>query len=217
MTSGAGRGVVRVAILDDHEVLLDGFTGWIAGHAPDLEVVVAATSWLQLVRDAAFPAELVFLDLQPRDPVSIEARVRTCRAAGAIVIVLAGSDTPEARERALAAGAAALLPKSLPIAELVDVARDLIARRGAAEQLWRPARSFAATPPRPRLSPGELTALRLYADGLSTVQVAERMGVRFETAKTYRRRVRRNYAAAGRPAGRKVELIRRAAEDGILE
>ena len=43
------------------------------------------------------------------------------------------------------------------------------------------------------------------------------MDVGYETAKTYLRRVREKYARAGRPASRKAELIRRAAEDGFLE
>ena len=59
--------------------------------------------------------------------------------------------------------------------------------------------------------------MRLYAQGLSTVEVAHRMDVGYETAKTYLRRVREKYARAGRPASRKSELIRRAAEDGFLE
>ena len=43
------------------------------------------------------------------------------------------------------------------------------------------------------------------------------MNVQYETAKTYLRRVREKYAKAGRPASKKADLIRRAAEDGFLE
>ena len=70
---------------------------------------------------------------------------------------------------------------------------------------------------KPRLSPGEEEALRLYAAGFSTAEVAERMNVQYETAKTYLRRVREKYAKVSRPASKKAELIRRAAEDGYLE
>ena len=65
-------------------------------------------------------------------------------------------------------------------------------------------------------SAGETEALSLYASGLSTNQVAEQMGVQYETAKTYLRRVREKYAKVNRPASKKAELIRRAAEDGYL-
>jgi transposase len=52
--------------------------------------------------------------------------------------------------------------------------------------------------------------------GHSTVQVAAEMGVGYETAKTFLRRVRAKYAAVDRPAGKRSELITRAEEDGIL-
>ena len=55
------------------------------------------------------------------------------------------------------------------------------------------------------------------ATGFSTAEVAEQMNVQYETAKTYLRRVREKYTKVGRPASKKAELIRRAAEDGYLE
>jgi DNA-directed RNA polymerase specialized sigma24 family protein len=53
--------------------------------------------------------------------------------------------------------------------------------------------------------------------GLSTIEVAQQMNVKYETAKTFLRRVREKYAKAHRPASKKADLIRRAAEDGYLE
>ena len=73
---------VRLAILDDHELLLDSLSQWIAANAPDFDLVLSASTWLQLVHSDNFPTDLVFLDFQLKEPVSIEARVRTCRAAG---------------------------------------------------------------------------------------------------------------------------------------
>ena len=69
---------------------------------------------------------------------------------------------------------------------------------------------------RPKLSAGEIDALRLYVGGLSTNEVAAEMGVQYETAKTYLRRAREKYARVNRPASKKADLIRRAAEDGYL-
>jgi len=213
------RDVIRLAILDDHEVLLDSISSWIATNASDFEVVLSARTWLELVHSANFPTQLVFIDFQLREQVSIEARVRTCRAAGAKVIVMSGLDTIDARERALAAGASAFVSKSQPLREVMDMARSVmgLARTGEAQRDWRPLPVGAVNPNRPKLSLGELEALKLYVAGNSTNEVAELMNVRYETAKTYLRRVREKYARASRPASRKADLIRRAAEDGYLQ
>jgi DNA-binding NarL/FixJ family response regulator len=210
---------VRLALLDDHEVLLDSLSSWIGQHALDFDVVLSATTWLQLVHSPAFPTELVFIDFQLKEAVSIEARVRTCRAAGAKVIVLSSVDTDEARERALAAGAAEFVAKSMPMSQVMDAARRVMGMQsdGAHPHPWRPLPIGAVPQIRPKLSHGEEQAFKLYVSGLSTTEVAAQMNVQYETAKTYLRRVREKYAKAGRPASKKADLIRRAAEDGFLE
>ncbi len=215
---GADARRVRLAILDDHEVLLDSLSSWIALNAPDFDLVLSASTWLELVYSNHFPTDLVFIDFQLKEPVSIEARVRTCRAAGAKVIVLSSLDTRDSRERSLNAGAATFLSKSLPMREVMDAARTVmgVGSGAALQRDWRPLPVGATMQSRPKLSAGEARAFSLYVSGLSTREVAERMNVQYETAKTYLRRVREKYAKANRPASRKSELIRRAAEDGYL-
>jgi DNA-binding NarL/FixJ family response regulator len=211
---------VRLAILDDHEVLLDSLSSWINANAPDFDLVLSASTWQELVHSANFPTELVFLDFQLKEAISIEARVRTCRAAGAKVIVLSSLDTRESRQRALDAGASAFLSKSQSMREVMDSARNVMGVKSG-EQLqrdWRPLPVGAtATRERPKLSAGEVDAFKLYVSGLSTAEVARQMNVQYETAKTYLRRVREKYAKANRPASKKADLIRRAAEDGYLQ
>ena len=205
---------VRVAILDSHAMLLDSLTSWIGSNAPDFAVTLSASTWKDLVHSPAFPTQLVLLDLQLEESISIEARVRTCRAAGAKVILLSSVDTPEARAVGDEAGVSAFLPRTLSMREVMDVAREVMGI-GAAHRSWGPVYPIATT--RPRLSAGESTALTLYVSGLTTARVAERMGVRYETAKTYLRRVREKYAKVNRPASKKAELAVRAAEDGYLK
>ena len=165
---GAATERVRLAILDDHEVLLDSLGSWISSHAPDFEVVLMAATWLQLVHSPAFPTDLVFIDFQLKEPVSIEARVRTCRAAGARVIVLSSIDTPRgtgsrARRRC----------RRLRLEGAADGIRDGCrpphhghgGRLGCAPRLAAaPARRDDAAG-QAALSPGEEEALRLYAAG----------------------------------------------------
>lgn len=209
---------IRIALLDDHEVLLDSLASWIATNATDFELVLSASTWLQLVHSDNFPTDLVVLDFQLKEPISIEARVRTCRAAGAKVVVLSALDSRESRERALAAGAAAFLSKSLPMRDVMDALRGVMGIDSATSPArdWRPLPAGATQQSRPKLSAGESEAFRLYVTGLSTSEVAARMNVQYETVKTYLRRVREKYAKVNRPASRKSELIRRAAEDGYL-
>jgi len=213
-----GRGV-RVALLDDHEVLLDSMSSWINANAPDFDLVLSAGTWLQLVHSENFPTELVFIDFQLKESISIEARVRTCRAAGAKVIVLSSLDTREARGRALDAGASAFLSKAISMREVMDGARAVmgVAPGRNLQRDWRPLPVGAMHQSRPKLSHGEEEAFRLYVTGLSTTEVASQMNVQYETAKTYLRRVREKYAKANRPASKKADLIRRAAEDGYLQ
>lgn len=208
----------RLAILDDHEVLLDSLGAWISVNAPDFELVLSASTWIELVHSDNFPTDLVFLDFQLKEPVSIEARVRTCRAAGAKVIVLSSFDSVEARQRALDAGAATFLSKTLPMHEVMDSARSIMGMDVSPppQRDWRPLPSGATHKLRPKLSEGEIVALRHYAAGLSTAEVAAQMQVQYETAKTYLRRIREKYAKAERPASKRSDLVRRAAEDGYL-
>jgi len=215
---------VRLALLDDHGLIVDSLATWFSDNAPDFSVVVRATTWMDLIRNPAFPVDLVLMDLQLGDSVSIESRIRACRAAGAKVLVVSALDDDASRERCIAAGAAGFVSKTLPAEDLADLAR----RVARGERLRRAAvpasRAADAATRRPaddagsaHLSAAEERALRLYAQGHSTHEVAHRMDVGYETAKTYLRRVREKYARAGRPASRKAELIRRAAEDGFLE
>ena len=210
---------IRLAILDDHEILLDALASWIESNAPEFDLVLRASSWLELVHSDAFPTDLVIMDLQLRESVSIGARVRTCRAAGAKVVVLSAVDTPEDRDAALAAGAVAYVTKTQPTSELIAVSLAAMGRDGSQTpsqpEAWRP-RPIVPETARPKLSDGERQALVLYADGRTTSEGARAMSVQYETAKTYLRRVREKYGKAGRPTSSRADLIRRAAEDGYL-
>jgi len=228
MTTGAASSApklapIRLALLDDHELLLDSLASWIEKNAPDFDLVVRASTWLELVHSEAFPTDLVIMDLQLRESVSIGARVRTCRAAGAKVIILSAVDTPEDRAAALAAGAVDYLTKTQPMSEVLDAALAAMGRgpddgghpAAPVVETWRPRPGIRDTE-KPHLSDGERQALTLYADGRTTSEVAREMNVQYETAKTYLRRVREKYGKVGRPTSSRSDLIRRAAEDGYL-
>jgi len=214
-TPTRGRAVgrpARVAVLMGHESALDEVCSILRSRAPELDVVVGTTGWLPLVRSAGFPTDVVVLDYDLVDAVSVEGRVRSCRAAGASVVLLSRSGGAEVRRRALGAGAAALLVGPVPARDIVAAVRSVVAGSRAAVPVPEPDPAFASA----RLSQGEERALRLYATGRSTQDVAAQMNVQYETAKTYLRRVRAKYRSVGRAAGRRADLIERASEDGYL-
>jgi DNA-binding NarL/FixJ family response regulator len=209
---------VRLALLDDHVMLLDSLASWLERNAPGFDLVLRASTWLELVHSDRFPTDLVIMDLQLREAVSVEARVRTCRAAGAKVIMLSATDSRADRERAQTAGASAYLNKSQPMSQVLSVARSVMGLDDSpVSQLdVRPRAAGAYAAKRPHLSSGERQALTLYAEGHTMVEVASIMDVSYETVKTFLRRVREKYGKAGRPTSSRADLIRRAAEDDYL-
>ena len=71
--------------------------------------------------------------------------------------------------------------------------------------------------PRSTRFPTRRSADRLYAAGRPLKVVADRLGVAYSTAKENITRVRMKYIEVGRPAPTKVDLLRRAMEDGIVD
>jgi len=62
----------------------------------------------------------------------------------------------------------------------------------------------------------EREILDLYASGLPLKLAAQQLGIGYSTAREYLDRIRVKYVEVGRPAPTKVDLLRRAVEDGIL-
>ena len=62
----------------------------------------------------------------------------------------------------------------------------------------------------------EREILHLYASGLPLKLAAQQLGIGYSTAREYLDRIRVKYVEVGRPAPTKVDLLRRAVEDGIL-
>ncbi|MCS5716791.1 response regulator transcription factor [Herbiconiux sp. CPCC 205763] len=221
MDGVANAGGVRpraVGIVDDHEMILDGMSNWIGAHAPDLDVVIRSSSWVEMARHPAFPPELVIMDLQLKEPISVEARIRICLSVGARVVVMSALDSPETVERVLAAGAAAFVSKSRPASDLVRTARSVLGVAPRPGDAWDDA-------PRPivhgatassRFTEEEEETLRLYASGHSPVEVAMIRGTNIQAVKNALERIRQQYADEGRVADKKQELMLRAAEDGYL-
>ena len=117
---------------------------------------------------------------------------------------------------ALAAGAAGVIPKSSSTKTVLTAAAT-VARGEVLNNLeWATAidadRDFAKA----QLGRREREILHLYASGLPLKMAADKLGIGYSTAREYLDRIRVKYVEVGRPAPTKVDLLRRAVEDGIL-
>lgn len=209
-------GVIDIAAVDDHPIILESVAGWVRAGQGDIRVVATAATVGALLAGPGRRAAVVLLDLDLGDGTSAERNVAAIRAAGPEVLVLSASDRPAAVRAAIRAGARGYALKS----EQADQIRSAI-KEVAAGRDWvspRLAYIFATddTVGRPTLSHQERRALQLYATGLPMKSVAKKMAISEETVKQYLSRVRQKYIVAGRAAPTKLELYHRAVEDGHL-
>lgn len=211
---------IRVAIVDDHQMVLSGLQAWIeAENSDDVEVVVAAADWADLLTHPAFPVDVVLLDLDLGDSVPISLKISALRQAGAATVIISAL-ADAARVRAcLTAGATGYLPKTEPAHEIIRA----ITAAAAGTAYMTPSLAALLIADReaqpentPVLSGQELQALILYASGLPMKSVARRIGVSTHTAKSYIDRVRDKYTQLGRETRTKLELHQRAIEDGHI-
>lgn len=208
-----------VALIDDHESVRLGLE--LACERAGSGTVVFSGSTVGSYLDwretaGSRPADVVVLDLTLGDGTTVTENVRALVADGASVVIHSVADRPAAVREALAAGAAGVVSKSSALEDVLDAIRT-VARGEALNNIeWASAvegdREFADA----QLSVRERDVLRLYAAGLPLKAVAERLGVAYSTAKENIARVRMKYVEVGRPAPTKVDLLRRAMEDGLV-
>lgn len=210
--------MIRVALIDDHESVRLGLAaairraGWEAIYAG--ASVADFLAWRQAEQAPA--ADVVLLDLTLGDGTTVTENV-TRLARESSVIIHSVADRPSAVREALVAGAAGVVSKASPLDDVID-AVGVVARGDQLNNVeWASAvegdRAFADA----QLSIREREVLRMYAAGLPLKAVAERLGVAYSTAKENVTRVRVKYTEVGRPAPTKVDLLRRAVEDGLVD
>jgi DNA-binding NarL/FixJ family response regulator len=188
---------IRVAVVDDQEVVRSGFAALLETQ-PDVEVIGVAgdgVTAVELCRE--HKPDVVLMDVRMPTMDGIEATRRIVLEGGEStrVLVLTTFDLDEYVYEALAAGASAFLLKDATAEALFDAVRVV----AAGEALLSPRvtrrliTEFARLRPAPLVPPDalrKLTAretevLRLVAEGLSNTEIAERLVVSEETVKTH--------------------------------
>jgi DNA-binding NarL/FixJ family response regulator len=209
-------GVINVAAVDDHPIILDSIARWVASDGDDIVVIDTAPTVDALLAGSGRDADVVLLDLELADGTTVERNVAEILAAGPVVLVLSAAEKPAIVRSAMRAGALGYASKGDHTSQIQAAIREVAAGRD-----WispRLAYIFATddSADRPVLSPQERRALQLYATGMPMKSVARKMTISDETVKQYLGRVREKYARAGRAAPTKLELYYRAVEDGHL-
>lgn len=211
--------MTRVALIDDHESVRLGLEA-ACQRVGTKEVVFSGSNVSEYLSWRAYshaaPADVVVLDLTLGDGTTVTENVTRLVRDGSSVIIHSVADRPAAVREALAAGAAGVVSKSSSIDDVIAAIRTVARGELLNNVEWASAvegdREFAHA----QLSVREREVLRLYAAGLPLKVVADRLGVAYSTAKENITRVRMKYVEVGRPAPTKVDLLRRAMEDGIL-
>jgi DNA-binding NarL/FixJ family response regulator len=216
ISSITGAEEIDIIIIDDHEAIRLALATVCEQNNFNLLASAESVGTALAFLGDKYPAVAV-LDLSLADGSKVEDNVKRLVDLGISVLVFSIADKAHLVRAALKAGAAALVPKSHSMNELVEVIRMV-----AAGMLVNNIQTTAAIDSdqeftSAKLSPREQEVLSLYASGLALKQVAYSLDITVSTAKEHIDRVRNKYATIGRPAVNKTELLLRAIEDGLLE
>ena len=176
--------VAKVLLVDDHALLRTGVAN-IINQESDLSVVAEAANGQEGVEAfRTYRPDITLLDLRMPVMEGVEA-VRQIRAIDpqAKVIVLTTYDADEDIARALHAGAKAYVLKDISADALVTCIRDVLA--GKTYLAPAAAAKLAERVTRIQLTPRELAALRLMADGKANKEIAADLGISERTVKTH--------------------------------
>lgn len=214
MTEAGDTRARRVGLVDDHEVVEGGVRALLASCA-DLEVVATAPTVSGLLEQTD-DLDLVLLDLRLADGTSPGGNARALRRAGAHVLVFTVGDEPALIRSAARAGALGVVRKSESLDVLLAAVRSAVTGSVVATTEWAAALDGDPSIADAGLSEREREVLALYASGEKSQRVASLTGLALPTVREYVDRIRAKYAQAGRSAPTKVDLYRRAVEDGLL-
>ena len=188
---------MRVMIADDHTMVRESLVSVLQADG-DVQVVAQAADGVEALEKALqVRPDIVVVDLSmPRlNGVEVVRRLREALPETK-VLVLTMHQEDEYVLQAVRAGASGYLVKDSAAAELLAAVRSLHAGRGyfgpqaakaLAEQLQHPERTL--DDPYGRLTAREREVFHLMAEGMTTKEIARRLGISVKTAENHRGRV----------------------------
>ena len=207
-----GDTTIEIIVIDDHRVVGLGVTAAFNNRGVD-----ASISWAPTVRDAKrLRGQVAILDLRLADGSDPDRNIADLTERAIPVVVYTSGDDPYLVRRAIAGGALSIIRKSAPPEDLVEAV--LAAADGATFPTpdWAAALDADEDFLADHLSDLEARILTHYASGERSACVARTLSVSKNTVNTYIARIRDKYREAGRHADSRVDLFRRAAEDGLV-
>jgi two-component system response regulator DevR len=190
--SGVDSPVIRVFVLDDHEVVRRGLIDLVSAE-PDLQVVTeAGTAAEALSRAAAARPDVAVLDVRLPDGTGVEVcrEIRSDHPEIACLMLTSFSDD-EALFEAIMAGASGYVLKQVRGNELVDAVRRIAAGQSlldptvTARVLERLRKGSEEDEQLSGLTDQERKLLMLLAEGKTNRQIGESMYLAEKTVKNY--------------------------------
>jgi DNA-binding NarL/FixJ family response regulator len=199
---------IRVGMVDAHDLLLAGARALMAMHNSPAEFVAGANT-VQVLLKGGHQFDVVVLDVRLSDASTVEENIRRLSAEGWAVLLYADRRHREAGPILRRSPASGLVWKNDGARALLDAV--VTVGRGEAWTSEIDANTVD-------LTHRETQVLVCYAAGRTYAETAQHLDppISVESVKTYLSRIRKRYDSAGRPASTRLELRRRALEDGIL-
>lgn len=205
---------VTVALVDDHEIVGVALRTTIA-EIPGLEYAGTVATVEELLAGPVLP-HLVLLDLRLADGSSPVRNVELLTAAGLRVLGYTSGESPFLVRAAAGTAMLGIIRKSESVAILSDALQKAARNEPVVSADWASALDTDPALESAGLSAQEQRVLALFAGGVKAQVVASEVGIALSTVDDYVRRIRTKYERIQRPAYTKIDLYKRAVEDGFL-
>lgn len=208
---------VRIALIEDTDVVVEGVRAWLAADPHGLVTIIATGDSIEaILAGPGRSADVLVLDLE-LDGVMVTDRVAELSDLGYRVVVFSVHVKPFVVQAVMNAGACAFLDKRTERDHFVDT---IVAV--AQDQPYVTPSMAGGLLQGVRLSDRERQALQYLFQGMDQASVARRLRkpdgqpVSVTTVKTYIERARAKFAATGRPCKSNYALLARCVEDGLI-
>ncbi len=210
--------MLRIAITDDHPVVLKGLKEIISEGFNDVTIDVSTRGYELLNKITDNDYDIVLLDISLPDINGLEV-LREIKKRKRKILVLILSMYPEEQyaARALKAGANGYLTKKSASDELVLAVRKILSGKkyispAFAEKMMLDFESDTQKPPHESLSDRELQVLSMIGKGKAVKEIAGELHLSSNTVRTYRTRILEKIGVKGTS-----ELIHYAITHGLAE